>query len=598
MANQRRLDERTLQLIAKEFNSIKKGTPYKNYRITDFIDSGRSATVYAVESFYGGMIGERLGGKIGGKSGERKLALRIAADEKNDGSEPKNSRELRAVRQLMNEGQKHIVEYLMSFEVRTDSGVFYCTLMPFLNTLSKYQCTADDIELAVRCGNDLLPLLQKCMKKKIIHRDIKPQNIFFDGDFRNDTGLLLGDFGEAKREDDGSMTKIGTPYTVSPEIACFDKDISDNLSLCDMYSLGIVMYYYLNGRVYPFGNSEKAYSQRLSNKSTLPPPKYGSKRLKQLVLKATQYYPAKRYSSPLEMLRELRMCDEYNEFILKTDPSLEETQIPDTFMASQIARLQAENRAIREKALTYRRMLEEMKNQNTQQPSDNASASRRQEERGVRQDVASRQPSASRNPGQRAPERLAVRVGSRLTFGSYPQTADGKTEPLLWRVLDVSDGKALIITEKLIDYKRFNDKLTEVTWEDSSLRVWLNGEFMTAAFGNLHPARVLPVTNRNEGMTSPGYGGYSPTRDQAFVLSAEEAKRYFTSDEDMIAYTTDYAHTQKYDFEDRTDDWWLRSSCADRKNVACVNHSGGIKKSGCDVNYYNVAVRPALWLKL
>ena len=201
MANQRRLDERTLQLIAKEFNSIKKGTPYKNYRITDFIDSGRSATVYAVESFYGGMIGERLGGKIGGKSGERKLALRIAADEKNDGSEPKNSRELRAVRQLMNEGQKHIVEYLMSFEVRTDSGVFYCTLMPFLNTLSKYQSTADDIELAVRCGNDLLPLLQKCMKKKIIHRDIKPQNIFFDGDFRNDTGLLLGDFGEAKRED-------------------------------------------------------------------------------------------------------------------------------------------------------------------------------------------------------------------------------------------------------------------------------------------------------------------------------------------------------------------------------------------------------------
>ena len=592
MAKLGKLDEGSLMLVINEFNRCKKGTDYKNYRITDYIDSGRFARVYAVEGFFGGMIGEKLGGKKSGK----KLALRITDDDRSEQDVQKNLRELSAVKQLMSDGQKHIVEYLMNFTVETEFGLKYCSLMPFLSTLSKYRNTADDVELAVRCGCDLLPLLQTCMQRQIIHRDIKPQNIFFDRDFRNESGLILGDFGEARWDSEGTVSGIGTPATVSPEIACFDEDIKNEHSLCDMYSLGVVMYYYLNGRTYPFGNNEEAHRKRLSTKGTLPAPKYGSRRLKQLVLKATQYYPSKRFQSPLEMLKELEKCEEYDHFVLMTDSSLEETQTPEHFMVNQIARLQAENRAIREKAIQYRKQLEEIKKRDNQQHSESQQSFRQPEVIRVRR-TDSRQQSGQIQQRRPLP-RLIVHIGDKLKFGSYPQTSAGDAEQLVWRVLEVRDGKALIITDQLIDYKRFNDNLTEVTWENCTLRKWLNGDFMAKAFGSLRPERVVPVTNRNQSTQSHDYANDNPTRDQVFVLSADEAKRYFGSAENMIAYTTDYAHKQKFDYDDRSDDWWLRTSGVNNRNAVCVSHSGGVKKTGCDVNYYNVAVRPALWLKL
>lgn len=565
MAKLGKLDENSLQQVIKEFNRCKKGTAYRYFRITDYIDSGRFARVYAVERSWGGRLGERLTETFGGRSAGPQYALRIAENDRSEKDAQKNLRELSAVNQLMRDGQKHIVPYLMHFAVETEFGIKYCTLMPYLSTLSRYNNAADDVELAVRCGNDLLPLLQICMQRHILHRDIKPQNIFFDRDFRNESGLILGDFGEARWDSDGTVSGIGTPATVSPEIACFDDDIKNEHSLCDMYSLGIVMYYYLNNRTYPFGNNEEAHRRRLSTKDTLPPPQYGSVRLKRLVLRATQYYPSKRFASPAEMLSELKKCEEYAAFIApaRPDHSSEETWRIDRPTMAQTVR---------------------SKMQNVQRTAGH------QPQPPRRQDGQTSARSAS--------GRLTVQVGSRLTFGSYPQTAAGESQPIVWRVLDVRDGRALIITENLIDYKRFNEKLTEVTWEECSLRQWLNGEFMTKAFGSTRLARVVPVTNRNGSVPPTGYAPFNPTRDQVFALSAEEAERYFGSKEDMVAHTTDYAHRKKFDYDDRSDDWWLRSSCADKRHAVCVDHSGGVKKSGCDVNYYNVGVRPVLWLKL
>ena len=595
MAKLGKLDEISLQLIIKEFNRRKKDTVFKNFRITDYIDSGRYARVYAVEGFFGH--------KFGGKPSGRKYALRISDDDRSEKDAQKNLRELGAVRQLMRDGQKHIVEYLMYFSVETEFGTKFCTLMPYLSTLSKYENTADDLELAVRCGCDLLPLLHTCMQRHILHRDIKPQNIFFDVDFRGERGLILGDFGEARWDSDGTVSGIGTPATVSPEIACFDDDIKNEHSLCDMYSLGVVMYYYLNNRTYPFGNNEEAHRKRLSTKGTLPPPASGSERLKQLVLKATQYYPSRRFSSPLEMLGELKKCEEYARFIAKTRPddSSEETWRLDRVKMDHIARLSAENKAFRERAARkeqeLRTEIERLKRQNAQQVRANPvrPAAQQGEKRERRADPSCQPEQTQARP---AVERPRLKTGDLVEFGSYPQTADGKSMPIRWKVLEIRDGKALLITEKLLDYRRFNDRLTEITWENCTLRTWMNGEFLTQAFDAGNRARVVPVTLRNDGTRVPGSSFYHPTRDQVFALSAEEAERYLTSAKDMTAVTTDYAHTKHFDFDDRSDNWWLRTSGADNRTAVCVNHSGVLNKSGFSVNYYNVAVRPALWLKL
>ena len=66
----------------------------------------------------------------------------------------------------------------------------------------------------------------------------------------------------------------------------------------------------------------------------------------------------------------------------------------------------------------------------------------------------------------------SVSVGKTVRFGKYELGFD--VCPIEWIVLDKVDGKALIITKYGIDCKRFNETNTNVSWETSPLRKWLN----------------------------------------------------------------------------------------------------------------------------
>ena len=78
----------------------------------------------------------------------------------------------------------------------------------------------------------------------------------------------------------------------------------------------------------------------------------------------------------------------------------------------------------------------------------------------------------------------AVTAGDTVTFGVFPQEENGKDQtPIEWIVLDVQDGKALLISKygldarpcvKISDYRNLKD----VTWEDCELRAWLNETFL------------------------------------------------------------------------------------------------------------------------
>jgi len=61
----------------------------------------------------------------------------------------------------------------------------------------------------------------------------------------------------------------------------------------------------------------------------------------------------------------------------------------------------------------------------------------------------------------------SVKAGGTIKFGKYN-----------WRVLDVRDGKALLITENIIERRPYNMKSTKVTWETCTLREYLNGKFL------------------------------------------------------------------------------------------------------------------------
>ena len=160
---------------------------------------------------------------------------------------------------------------------------------------------------AIGLGVDMCRALELCKKNRIIHRDIKPQNIFVNenGDFK------LGDFGVAKTSDHTTRaTKTGTFGYMAPEVY-WGKPYNAS---ADLYSLGLVMYWMLNERRGPFlplppvvpksVQNAEAMDRRMAGES-LPAPKHGSEALKRIILRACAFDPNDRYENPTEMKRDL-----------------------------------------------------------------------------------------------------------------------------------------------------------------------------------------------------------------------------------------------------------------------------------------------------
>ena len=193
-----------------------------------------------------------------------------------------------------------------------------------------------------------------------------------------------------------------------------------------------------------------------------------------------------------------------------------------------------------------------------------------------------------------------------ITFGAYEQdndTSNGK-EAIEWLVLAKEGSRLLVISKYALDCQPFNAERAEVTWETCSLRTWLNGTFLNEAFTaeeqkQIHTAAVKADKNPFF-ETDPG----NDTEDKVFLLSGEEATRFFSSDEQRRCGVTDYARTQgvpdvtntfSVDGKDVCG-WLLRTPAGALIGVAYVS-SLGVFTQGCVCMVYEArAVRPAMWI--
>ena len=218
------------------------------------------------------------------------------------------------------------------------------------------------------------------------------------------------------------------------------------------------------------------------------------------------------------------------------------------------------------------------------------------------------QPATQPQPVKSTPPapRLNVQVGGKVQFGQYPQGANGEVQPLMWRVLAVENGRALLITDKLIDCVKYNEKRLDVTWETCTLRKWMNNDFISKAFNSNQLAQIVTVTNQNPKNPQYGTKGGNATQDRIFALSIDEANKYFRDDDDSMAAPTGYAKKQgcyvSSDYllpsGEKTGWWWLRSPGDHSLSAADVFDVGRIYQGGDFVNDLDVAVRPAFWLNL
>ena len=200
-------------------------------------------------------------------------------------------------------------------------------------------------------------------------------------------------------------------------------------------------------------------------------------------------------------------------------------------------------------------------------------------------------------------ERLkGIKVGSYIKFGAYEQdnnTSNGK-EDVEWLVLEVKDGKALVISKYALDCKPYNTSYTDVTWETCTLRKWLNNDFINAAFSADEKAMIPTVTvsaDKNPNYsTNPG----NATQDQVFLLSITEVNKYFSADGARQCKPTDYADANgAYVNSDNGNCWWwLRSPGIIQTDAAGVRSDGGGGEIGDHVDDDRNAVRPALWIDL
>ena len=182
-------------------------------------------------------------------------------------------------------------------------------------------------------------------------------------------------------------------------------------------------------------------------------------------------------------------------------------------------------------------------------------------------------------------------------MGRYRQDYE-QDKPIEWQVLAIEKDKALVISKYAMDCKPYNEMVEEITWEKCSLRAWLNAEFLNTAFADVEKGRIdvtkVPAHENPHSHVDVG----NATEDRIFLLSIEEALN-FISEEERKCKPTKYIVTKGVLVyaENGCCRWWLRSPGNTRYQATCINDNGW-QYYNIQVYSTNVAVRPAMWIKL
>ncbi len=203
-----------------------------------------------------------------------------------------------------------------------------------------------------------------------------------------------------------------------------------------------------------------------------------------------------------------------------------------------------------------------------------------------------------------------MQIGDIISFDKYQ-----------WRVLDVQNNAALIITEEMVAQRPYHNRPGDVTWADCELRQYLNGAFYDT-FSEVNRSRIMAVTNKNP--DNPWYAakGGGDTQDHLFLLSIDEAVcKYFG---DSSRNLENRSAKQRYWFQKKDENnqkrkstfdgfiwwWWLRSPGRDNRRAVYIHGDGNLGIQGNGTFHYSSnglhpltgdnsgGVRPALWLKL
>ncbi len=189
--------------------------------------------------------------------------------------------------------------------------------------------------------------------------------------------------------------------------------------------------------------------------------------------------------------------------------------------------------------------------------------------------------------------------GSVINFGKWHKKTEEDMESIEWIVLDIEDDKALLISRYGIECLPYNTEKKPTTWAGSSLKEWLNNDFFKNAFSKeekdmIAVSHVVAERNPIYMITNPGID----TDDKVFLLSRQEAAKYFPSDEARQCKPTTYAKKRGVDcIDDNFCWWWVCTPGNESHRAVRIDADGSLGTHGRRVDSSS-AVRPCLRIKL
>jgi serine/threonine protein kinase len=272
------------------------GTIYaKRYRIVDFLGRGGMGSVY----------------KVVDTQDNREMALKILHKEtasESEGSE-RFKREIEILSKMNHASVPKVYGWGFNTEQQFDNEPYFVAeyidgqdLKSIIREKGPWQ-PADAAALVAKIAD----VLSMAHSKGIIHRDVKPQNIMIP----SDNSVKLLDFGVARNKGAGMETLtqtgmiVGTPEYMSPEQ--FGTNKVDERS--DVYSLGVVLFELLTGRV-PFdGGTPVAIALKVVDQAPVAPREVRPDTpawIERIVMQCLEKDPKKRYWTAADLAADLR----------------------------------------------------------------------------------------------------------------------------------------------------------------------------------------------------------------------------------------------------------------------------------------------------
>lgn len=193
-------------------------------------------------------------------------------------------------------------------------------------------------------------------------------------------------------------------------------------------------------------------------------------------------------------------------------------------------------------------------------------------------------------------------IGGTICFGTYEQDGNpyNGAEPIEWQILEAQGNRLMLITRHGIAGLKYNEQYAKASWDTSTIRAWLNGEFLNSAFTDAERMSIEltwvdnSAYQHNRSWTSAKTG--ENTQDKVFLLSWSEAERYFPGDSARICWMTNAAGTQRYAKAGDQAWWWLRSPGKSNLGASIVRANGSL--SSQHINEPTGAIRPVIWVMM